>query len=166
MYRGGTLPHCTRILWRLSLCENHPILNFRRSHRNVLRGIAKIRANCPESFYGLNFEPVEYVDSKGEKRPAYLLTRDAFSLLVMGFTGSCATSKPSTRWKPLHWKTGPRRWRTWPARPHTGKVWMRAGLPSCPACGRNAARPRNWPCPSPPPVKYCCARPCAMRAWA
>lgn len=94
MYRGGTLPHCTRILWRLSLCENHPILNFRRSHRNVLRDIAKIRAKCQESFYGLNFEPVEYVDSKGEKRPAYLLTRDAFSLLVMGFTGAAV----------IHWK--------------------------------------------------------------
>lgn len=68
--------------------------HFNRSHKNVLRDIAKIRAKCPESFYGLNFEPVEYVDSKGEKRPAYLLTRDAFSLLVMGFTGSAAI-----RWK-------------------------------------------------------------------
>ena len=68
--------------------------HFNRSHKNVLRDIAKLRAKCPESFYGLNFEPVEYVDSKGEKRPAYLLTRDAFSLLVMGFTGSAAI-----RWK-------------------------------------------------------------------
>lgn len=64
--------------------------HFNRSHKNVLRDIAKLRAKCPESFYGLNFEPVEYIDSKGEKRPAYLLTRDAFSLLVMGFTGSAA----------------------------------------------------------------------------
>lgn len=68
--------------------------HFNRSHKNVLRDIAKIRAKCPESFYGLNFEPVEYVDSKGEKRPAFLLTRDAFSLLVMGFTGAAA----------IHWK--------------------------------------------------------------
>ena len=68
--------------------------HFNRSHKNVLRDIAKLRAKCPESFYGLNFEPVDYIDSKGEKRPAYLLTRDAFSLLVMGFTGSAAV-----RWK-------------------------------------------------------------------
>ena len=64
--------------------------HFNRSHKNVLRDIAKLRAKCPESFYGLNFEPVDYIDSKGEKRPAFLLTRDAFSLLVMGFTGSAA----------------------------------------------------------------------------
>lgn len=68
--------------------------HFNRSHKNVLRDIAKLRAKCPESFYGLNFEPVDYIDSKGEKRPAFLLTRDAFSLLVMGFTGSAAV-----RWK-------------------------------------------------------------------
>ena len=61
--------------------------HFHRNHKNVLRDIAKLRVKCPESFYRLNFEPVEYTDAKGEKRPAYLLTRDAFSLLVMGFTG-------------------------------------------------------------------------------
>lgn len=57
--------------------------HFNRSHKNVLRDIAKLRPKCPESFYRLNFELVEHVDAKGEKRPAYFLTRDAFSLLVM-----------------------------------------------------------------------------------
>ena len=50
--------------------------HFHRSHKNVLRDIAKLRSNCPELFYRLNFEPVEYMDAKGEKRPAYLLIRD------------------------------------------------------------------------------------------
>ena len=59
-----------------------------------MRDIRKLRAKCPESFYQRNFAPVEYTDSKGEKRPACLLTRDAFSLLVMGFTGAEAV-----RWK-------------------------------------------------------------------
>lgn len=68
--------------------------HFHRSHKNVLRDIAKLRSKCPESFYGLNFEPVEYLDAKGEKRPAFLLTRDGFSLLVMGFAGAEAV-----RWK-------------------------------------------------------------------
>lgn len=36
----------------------------------------------------------EYVDSKGETRNEYLLTRDGFSLVVMGFTGT----------KALEWK--------------------------------------------------------------
>lgn len=64
--------------------------HFHRNHRDVLRDIRKLRAKCPESFYQRNFAPVEYTDSKGEKRPAYLLTRDAFSLLVMGMTGKAA----------------------------------------------------------------------------
>lgn len=68
--------------------------HFHRNHRDVLRDIRKLRAKCPESFYQRNFAPVEYTDSKGENRPACLLTRDAFSLLVMGFTGAEAV-----RWK-------------------------------------------------------------------
>lgn len=64
--------------------------HFGKSHKNVLRDIAKLCAKCPESFYRLNFERVDYTDSKGEKRPAYLLTRDGFTLLVMGFTGGNA----------------------------------------------------------------------------
>lgn len=68
--------------------------HFGKSHKNVLRDIAKLRAKCPELFYRLNFERVDYADSKGEKRPAYLLTRDGFTLLVMGFTGANAV-----KWK-------------------------------------------------------------------
>lgn len=68
--------------------------HFKRNHKNVLRDIGKLRGKCPILFFQLNFEPVEYTDSKGEKRPAYFLTRDGFSLLVMGFTGAEA----------VHWK--------------------------------------------------------------
>lgn len=73
--------------------------HFGKSHKNVLRDIAKLRGKCPESFYGLNFEPIE-IDillphSGGiRKDRAYLLTRDGFTLLVMGFTGAAAV-----RWK-------------------------------------------------------------------
>ena len=73
--------------------------HFKRSHKNVLRDIAKLRSKCPESFYRLNFEPIE-IDtllphSGGiRKDRAFLLTRDGFSLLVMGFTGAEAV-----RWK-------------------------------------------------------------------
>ena len=34
--------------------------------------------------------PTTYVDVKGEKRPMYLLNRDGFMLVVMGFTGEKA----------------------------------------------------------------------------
>ena len=71
--------------------------HFKRSHKNVLRDIAKLRAKCTESFFALNFEPKEIEVKTGfgvRKDRAYLLTRDAFSLLVMGFTGVEAV-----RWK-------------------------------------------------------------------
>lgn len=68
--------------------------HFQKKHKHVLEEIRKLIANTPKSFNGPNFRPVEYADAKGEHRCAYLLTRDAFSLLVMGFTG-----KQALAWK-------------------------------------------------------------------
>lgn len=64
--------------------------HFQKRHSHVLREIDRLRSICPKSFNEPNFGRVNYVDVKGEKRPAYLLTRDALSLLVMGFTGNAA----------------------------------------------------------------------------
>ncbi|WP_051258103.1 Rha family transcriptional regulator [Desulfovibrio cuneatus] len=64
--------------------------HFQKKHRNVLRDIEQLRANTPKSFTGLNFEPSEYTDPTGRTLPCFLLTRDAFSLLAMGFTGVAA----------------------------------------------------------------------------
>lgn len=69
-------------------------LHFQKRHKHILRDIDRIKSLCPASFNGTNFGPVDYLDSKGERRPAYRLTRDAFSLLVMGMTGPAAI-----RWK-------------------------------------------------------------------
>ena len=41
-------------------------------------------------FAAQNFLLTEYKDGKGELRPEYLLTRDGFTLLAMGFTGAKA----------------------------------------------------------------------------
>ncbi|MFC3072374.1 Rha family transcriptional regulator [Shinella pollutisoli] len=65
---------------------------FRKAHKNVLRDIDKIRSECGAEFDRLNFEPIDYLDAKGRKQRAYRLTRDGFSLVVMGFTGSEATT--------------------------------------------------------------------------
>jgi Rha family phage regulatory protein len=59
--------------------------HFGKRHKNVIQAIERLE--IPEEFNRLNFQPVEYEDKKGEKRPAYLMTRDGFTLLVMGFTG-------------------------------------------------------------------------------
>ncbi len=61
---------------------------FGKNHTNVLRRIKELLADCPKDFNRINFDLVEYEDAKGQWRPHYLLTRDAFSLLVMGFTGA------------------------------------------------------------------------------
>ena len=63
---------------------------FHKRHTEVLRGIRSLCNNTPEAFYGRNFASVEYVDAKGERRPMYTMTRDGFTLLVMGYTGKDA----------------------------------------------------------------------------
>jgi Rha family phage regulatory protein len=63
--------------------------HFDKEHYNVLRDIKALLADLPEE-HRLNFEGVEYLDAKGERRPAYNLTRDGFTLLAMGFTGKRA----------------------------------------------------------------------------
>lgn len=61
---------------------------FGKLHKNVLRTIEGIE--CSEEFYRLNFEPIEYEDNRGRLQPKFRMTRDGFSLLVMGFTGTKA----------------------------------------------------------------------------
>jgi Rha family phage regulatory protein len=61
--------------------------HFGRQHNNVIRSIEAIVRNSPESFGALNFERSEYTDSTGRRLPAYLLTRDGFVIVAMGFTG-------------------------------------------------------------------------------
>ena len=39
-----------------------------------------------ERFNALNFELVEYTDTKGEKRPMYILTKDGFMMLALGYS--------------------------------------------------------------------------------
>ena len=66
---------------------------FGKEHRNVLRDIKKItepKSGLSENFAKLNFEPSTYKDSTGRKLPCYYLTRDGFTILVMGYTGKKA----------------------------------------------------------------------------
>ena len=67
--------------------------HFQRRHKHVLDDIRRIQSICPKSFFGPNFRPIETEVTVGfgvRKNPAYQLTRDAFSLLVMGMTGKAA----------------------------------------------------------------------------
>ena len=67
---------------------------FGKSHKIVLRTIQNLLADLDPEFAGRNFVPSEYTDPTGRKLPMFHLTRDAFSLLAMGFTG-----KKALEWK-------------------------------------------------------------------
>lgn len=61
---------------------------FEKEHKNVLRDIQEL--TCSEEFNQLNFEPIEYKDARNRKQKAYAMTRDGFTMLVMGYTGEKA----------------------------------------------------------------------------
>lgn len=66
---------------------------FEKEHKTVLRNIDAILA--PDSgfspdFNRHNFVPIKYTDIRGRKQRCYAMTRDGFTMLVMGFTGKKA----------------------------------------------------------------------------
>lgn len=64
-----------------------------RRHKDILTSIRELLADDTDSeSTGQTFRPVEYVDAKGEYRPAYEMSRDGFVFLVSRFTGSKAFS--------------------------------------------------------------------------
>lgn len=63
---------------------------FNKRHDAVLRDIAAITSNCPKSFSAHNFVGASYLDEQAKNRPMYIIYRDGFMLLVMGYTGKKA----------------------------------------------------------------------------
>ncbi len=62
---------------------------FGKQHKNV---IAKIETlECSPEFTELNFKLSTYTDPTGRECPCYLLTRDGFCFIAMGFTGRRAS---------------------------------------------------------------------------
>ena len=68
--------------------------HFQRRHSHILRDIDRLRSILPKSFcepnFGLTYNNVPGPNGGIRQEKAYLLTRDAFSLLVMGMTGKAA----------------------------------------------------------------------------
>jgi Rha family phage regulatory protein len=62
--------------------------DFGKEHKNVLQSIQRL--DCSEEFSRLNFQPSNYVDDRGKTQPEYLMTRNGFTLLAMGFKGEKA----------------------------------------------------------------------------
>ena len=75
---------------RPAVLSTEVALRFQKRHTHILRDIERLRSILPKSFTEPNFGLSKYTDATGRTLTAYLLTRDAFSLLVMGFTGKAA----------------------------------------------------------------------------
>ncbi len=61
---------------------------FGKRHDNVLKNIRGLE--CSDDFRLLNFEESTYINSQNKNQPMYYITRDGFTLLVMGYTGEKA----------------------------------------------------------------------------
>ena len=73
---------------------------FEKRHDHIIRDIRKITApnsGLSKEFAERNFALGSYKDKQNKKRPCYYLTRDGFTILVMGYTG-----KKALRFKELY----------------------------------------------------------------
>lgn len=68
--------------------------HFGKAHKDVLRSIDAILGQTGSEFGERNFAPSSYITEQSKKLRCFDLTRDGFSLLVMGFTGA-----ESMQWK-------------------------------------------------------------------
>ena len=72
---------------------------FGKRHDSVIRDIenllnlhksVEIESDTAKDFLKQNFAEATYTDSKGRTQPQYIITKDGFTLLVMGYTGAKA----------------------------------------------------------------------------
>lgn len=65
---------------------------FEKEHKIVMRDIREL--DCGDVFNECKIALISYKDSMNREKPEYLMTRDGFTLLAMGFT--CTKAMP---WK-------------------------------------------------------------------
>lgn len=68
--------------------------HFGRAHRDVTRAIDKLLIELPDEFGLRNFTQTSYQTGQNVTQRAFDMTRDGFTMLVMGFTGT-----PALAWK-------------------------------------------------------------------
>ena len=62
--------------------------SFEKEHRNVLADIRKILDTDEDGFGALNFQRSSYLSEQNKEMPMYVMSKDGFVLLVMGYTGA------------------------------------------------------------------------------
>lgn len=85
----------THILADLTAIDGQPMTTsrkvaarFGKDHAKVLRSIASITLGMSPAFSKANFGLASYADAQGKQRKEYVITKDGFAMLAMGFTGS------------------------------------------------------------------------------
>ena len=68
--------------------------HFGKVHRNVMRDINSLIEDMGDDIGVLSFEHSSYTSEQNKVLPCYIMGRDEFSLVAMGFTG-----KPALKWK-------------------------------------------------------------------
>ena len=63
---------------------------FEKRHDNVLADIRNL--DCPEDFRLLNFQESYYANEQNKKQAMFLMTKDGFILLTMGYRGKKAAA--------------------------------------------------------------------------
>lgn len=72
-----------------SYCDSLQIAEtFGKRHDNVLADIRGL--DCSDGFRLLNFQESYYKNDQNKRQPKYLITKDGFSFLVMGYRGKKA----------------------------------------------------------------------------
>lgn len=61
---------------------------FEKEHRRVLQDIRELE--CSDEFREHNFVQSSYINLQNKKQPMYLITRDGFTMLAIGYTGEKA----------------------------------------------------------------------------
>lgn len=59
--------------------------NFDKQHKNILQSVNEILTKSNE-FGRLNFQQSSYINSQNKEQPMFLMTKQGFSILAMGFT--------------------------------------------------------------------------------
>lgn len=66
---------------------------FEKEHYHVLEAIRNLiseKSGYSSDFRRTNFRESKYINEQNHKQPCYIMTRDGFTALVMGFTGKKA----------------------------------------------------------------------------
>ena len=81
LYEKKHMPFCSS----LQVAEE-----FGKRHTNVIADIRKL--DCSEEFRRLNFQQSYYINEQNKKQPMFIMTKDGFMFLVMGYRGKKAAA--------------------------------------------------------------------------